>query len=583
MSKESVSLKDKETFKYLRKNWRYFRKYKGKLALYFLFNFLSSIIGAALPIINAKLVTSITSNIVEQILYFGIIYFITEFVVGTIGFLGNKVFFKFYGRVLLDVRRDLCQNILELESREFDTHGSGVFTKRIETDAQDLGYIFTSINNAFSSALTNVGIFILIFFINLYVGIFYLLGVVVIFFVQRARINNRNRIYKEYREIRDKNAGIYNELVRGVRDIKVLNIKKKFIEKVNDELEESYNKGYKLDTNNQFYWFIDGGVRRIIRILFIVLGIYLIKIGNLVVANFLILFMYQDKIYNLINSFSEMAGDLKDFNLAASRVFEVIDGTGFKKESFGPREIEKITGNITFDHVSFGYSEDRKIINDMEFRVKANERIAFVGKSGGGKTTIFSLLTKLYDATKGQILIDGIDIKELSKDSLRNNISVIMQNPYIFNFSIKENLRLVNPHISDEEIMETCKVACLHDYIMTLPDKYDTLVGEGGVTLSGGQKQRLAIARALIKNSEIILLDEATSALDNETQKEIQQAIKNISKKYTILIIAHRLSTVIDCDKILVVDDGKIVAEGKHEELLQSCSLYKTLYETNFE
>lgn len=208
---------------------------------------------------------------------------------------------------------------------------------------------------------------------------------------------------------------------------------------------------------------------------------------------------------------------------------------------------------------------------------------AFVGKSGAGKTTIFSLLCKLYNIEKGKIKIDGIDINELDEESIRGNITIISQSPYIFNMSIKDNLRLVKENVTDEEIKEACRLACLDDYIETLPDKYDTIVGESGVILSGGQRQRLAIARAFIQNTKIILFDEATSALDNETQSKIQKAIDNLKNDYTILIIAHRLSTIKGCDKIYLIEDGKVNGIGTHEELLKNNKPYKRLYEAEID
>ena len=189
------------------------------------------------------------------------------------------------------------------------------------------------------------------------------------------------------------------------------------------------------------------------------------------------------------------------------------------------------------------------------------------------------MIDRLYRVPDGSIFIDGIDINQLTRNAIRNNISIITQNPYIFNMSIRDNLRLVKENMTDQEMIYVCQMACLHDFVMSLPNGYDTVVGEGGLTLSGGQRQRLAIARAFLKKTEIILFDEATSALDNETQLEIQQALRNMQGEYTILIIAHRLSTVIDSDRIYVVDDGKIIAQGKHEELLKECSLYRNLYE----
>jgi len=186
----------------------------------------------------------------------------------------------------------------------------------------------------------------------------------------------------------------------------------------------------------------------------------------------------------------------------------------------------------------------------------------------------------MYDLKDGEILIDGVNIEELDEDSIRGNITIISQNPYIFNMSIKDNLRLVKSDLTEKEMIKACKLACLDDYIESLPEKYDTIVGEGGVMLSGGQRQRLAIARAFIQKTEIILFDEATSALDNDTQSKIQQAIDNLKREYTILIIAHRFSTIINCDRIYYIEDGKVVDSGKHSELLNKCLAYKKLYES---
>ena len=265
--------------------------------------------------------------------------------------------------------------------------------------------------------------------------------------------------------------------------------------------------------------------------------------------------------------------------MAATRVFEVIDDEKFKKEIFGNKVIDKINGDFEFRNVSFSYNEDKVVLKNISFKIHANETVAFVGKSGSGKSTIFSLLNRLYLIDSGEILIDNVNINDLTKDSIRNNMSIITQNPYIFNFSIRDNLKLVKDDMTDEEMVEACKLACLHDFIMTLKDGYDTIVGEGGITLSGGQRQRLAIARALLKKTEIILFDEATSALDNETQASIQKAINNMKGEYTILIIAHRLSTVIDSDRIILIDDGKILDEGTHNELFENNEFYRNLYE----
>ena len=287
----------------------------------------------------------------------------------------------------------------------------------------------------------------------------------------------------------------------------------------------------------------------------------------------------MNRVVSIVNYFSILLEKLKSFNLSSVRIFNIIDSDEFKKEKFGTIHLDNVKGNFEFKNVKFGYNEDNIILKDINFIVNSRETVGFVGKSGAGKSTIFSLLCKMYDVNDGVITIDGVNINELDKSSIRDNITIINQNPYIFNLSIRDNLKLVKEDLTDEEMFEACKLACLDEFINGLPDGYDTIIGEGGVNLSGGQRQRLAIARALVQKTEIILFDEATSALDNETQESIQDAIKNLKNDYTILIIAHRLSTIINCDRIIVLNDGVIEDSGTHYELLDRCSEYRKLYE----
>ena len=275
---------------------------------------------------------------------------------------------------------------------------------------------------------------------------------------------------------------------------------------------------------------------------------------------------------------------IKDFNLSVERVCALVNSPEFPKEHFGSVKLSDPQGEISFDHVSFSYSSgdplirEREILKDMSFTIHAGEMVALVGRSGCGKSTVFNLLCRLYDHQHGRILLDGQDIRTLTKDSVRDNMTVVSQNPYIFNLSVRDNLRLAKSDMTDEEMKNACAMACIDEDIEEMPKGYDTVIGEGGVNLSGGQRQRLAIARSILKDYRVILFDEATSALDNVTQAKIQKAIEKIGENRTIVLIAHRLSTVIHADRILYMEDGKILAEGSHEELLKNCEAYRLLY-----
>ncbi|MER2235163.1 MAG: ABC transporter ATP-binding protein, partial [Candidatus Limivicinus sp.] len=263
----------------------------------------------------------------------------------------------------------------------------------------------------------------------------------------------------------------------------------------------------------------------------------------------------------------------------------LVNSPEFPKERFGSVEQEHPQGEITFEKVRFSYASndplvpEKPVIRDMSFTIRAGEMVALVGRSGCGKSTVFNLICRLYDPQRGRILLDGTDIRTLTKDSIRNNMTVVSQAPYIFHLTVRENLRMAKPDMTEEEMHQACALACIDEDIEEMPNGYDTMIGEGGVNLSGGQRQRLAIARSILKDYRVILFDEATSALDNVTQAKIQKAIDQISKDRTVVLIAHRLSTVIHSDRILYMQDGKILAEGTHEELLESCEPYRLLYQ----
>ena len=584
MKKKAKKEKEKSyLWRNLKMTWKLTKGSRRYLFGVIILSIVLSVIGGILPTFSGKQVIFVSDRLWDKLIYVTLVILALEISINIFRNFDFKWGNIFYRETLKKIQIELASETVKLETEEIDNNTTGLFIDRLTSDSNNLANIYWNLFDVLANILINVGILVAIFIVSKVMFVFFVVSLIILFLLARVRVKSRFKVDKERRKLNEKRTGLIGEMVRGLRDIKVLNSEGNFIKIVGKNISESNELNFKMNETNRKWDFIHGTVHDIIDFLFIVLGIFLINRDMLTVENLVILYMYRQRLYNLLWYISSVLEILKDFNLSANRVYELFEGDTFKKEKFGDLKLDKIKGNFEFKNVCFSYKEDLAILDNLSFKIKANETVAFVGRSGGGKTTIFSLLTRLYHPQSGEILIDGYNVNDLSKETLRGNISIITQNPYIFNMSIKDNLKVVKPNLTKAEMIKACKDACLDEFINTLPDKYDTIVGEGGVTLSGGQRQRLAIARAFIRKTEIILFDEATSALDNETQEHIQNAINNLQKDKTILIIAHRLSTVINADRIMVVDGGKIVGEGTHKELLKSNKLYKELYTTELQ
>ena len=278
----------------------------------------------------------------------------------------------------------------------------------------------------------------------------------------------------------------------------------------------------------------------------------------------------------------------KNFNavqlslMAIERVFEMIDMEVKIHEDENKKNMPSLKKEIEFKNVNFSYTDEKQILKDINLTIPKGKTVALVGNSGGGKTTVVNLIPRFYDTNEGEILIDGTNIKDLSLKSLRDNIAVVFQDNFLFSGTIRDNIMLGKQNATDKEVQKAIQMACLDEFITSLENGLDTEIGERGVLLSGGQKQRIAIARAFIKNAPIVILDEATSALDNKSEAIVQQAIDNLMKDRTVIVIAHRLSTVQNADKIIVINSGEIVESGTHQELLDKKEAYWALYQAQF-
>ena len=561
----------------VKRTWKYIKEAKLNLIGYGIVSIIEAIISAIIPLLAAKVILNITNGIINQLILSAIVVFIIELILYVMIYFKGFFYQKIYQKTLIAIQKSLTKEILNLEVQEIDKNSSGLFINRLNKDTQDIAGLFMEYAYWLSYIITNVGVLVTIFILNKYLFIYAVITSLIVYFINRKSLAKQYEVQRKLKIIEENKTGLTSELVRGIRDIKILNGSNSILKQAYNKIEDATNEQVHIMNIRRLYNYIESNIRALTDLGLILVGCLLYNKSLLSIPNFVIIYNYQAKVKNLLVGIVKIAEYNKKFSIAANRVYEVIENDKFTKEQFGNVKKDKLEGSIKFVDVSFSYDTE-EILKKMSFTVNPNERVAFVGKSGAGKSTIFNLITHLYKVNNGKILLDNININDLDCDTIRNNMSIITQNPYIFNFSIKDNLLLAKENATEKEIREACHLACIDDYIMSLPDKYDTLLGENGIILSGGQKQRIAIARALLMQTEIILFDEATSALDNETQEQIQKAIDNLKGEYTILIIAHRLSTVIDADKIFVVDNGKIIDSGTHQELLKKCEFYKNLY-----
>ena len=578
--KVSLSMKKNknDNFKLnVKRTWKYIKKARLNLIGYGLVSIIEAIISTIIPLLAAKVILNITNGIINELILSAIIVFFIDLLLYAMVYFKGFFYQKIYQKTLISIQKSLTKEILNLEVQEIDKNSSGLFIDRLNKDTQDMAGLFMEYAYWLSYIITNVGVLVTIFILNKYLFMYAVITSLIVYFINKKSLAKQYEIQRKLKTIQENKTGLTSELVRGIRDIKILNASNSVLKQAYTKIEESTNEQVHIMNIRRLYSYIESNVRAITDLGLILVGCLLYNKSLLSIPNFVIIYNYQTKVKNLLIGIVKIAEYNKKFNIAANRVYEVIENDKFTKEQFGNIKKDKLDGSIKFVDVSFSYDTE-EILKKMNFTIKPNEKIAFVGKSGAGKSTIFNLITHLYQVSSGKVLLDDININDLDCNTIRNNMSIITQNPYIFNFSIKDNLLLAKEDATLKEIRKACRLACIDDYIMSLPNKYETLVGENGVILSGGQKQRLAIARALLMQTEIILFDEATSALDNETQEQIQKAIDNLKGEYTILIIAHRLSTVIDADKIFVVNDGTIIDYGTHHELLKKCEFYKNLY-----
>ena len=491
----------------------------------------------------------------------------------------NTFFFKqLENRTKIDIQQNILSSSLDIQMKTYDTMGSGIIVTRLTADIDCLSTEFKSITTNIINLLKRASYVIYVFALNMWLGLFLIGTVILTILLSWLRVYNYKKLKPLVKSSAEKVNSKIIEVVRGVKDIKTLNCADSTLELLKLDQQDYCKKDNK-------EWYVGVALCQATNILkytcnffFIALCIYFLKWNALTPLVFYTCFLYKDHILDFAQILEDLRLNLATVSVYANRIFMLTDSDYYDKDTFGDKNIDDYSGKITFKNVCFGYNKDSLVLDKASFEIMPKETVAFVGESGSGKSTIINLISHLYYKTSGKIYFDDTEIEELSRDFIKNNIAVVNQFPYIFNLSIRDNFKIINPDITDEEILSLCKQTNILNHIKKLPNGLDSVIGENACQFSGGQKQKLCIARALARNVKILIFDEATSALDNTNQKEIMRVIEKLKDKITVIIIAHRLSTITYADQIFMLEGGKIVAQGTHDELIKNSEIYHNLY-----
>lgn len=593
VNKRGIRQKPRDLKYTLKRLWDYLYKFKFLLFIALALTILSNVFALIGPkllgyaidsmddkfLLNGKLVEGVNLN---EVIYYCILMAFFYLFSSIFSFILSRLMIYISKRIVFKMREDAFDTLMKLPVSYYDTNLLGDIISKMSYDIDTINTSLSSdIISICTSIITVSGSFMMMLTISPILVLIFVFTIPVSLLFSRFMLKRTKDLFRARSRSLGELNGFVEEMITGTKTIKAYSKEDKILEVFDEYNNSAVDKAYKAE----YYGFITGpGVNFINNFslsMVCVFGAILninkgITLGNL--ASFV---SYSRKFSGPINEVANIFVDLQTALAASERVFALIDAPRELEDSEDAIDLES-NGSINFENVIFSYTQEKTIIKDLSFDVKPGQVIAIVGPTGAGKTTIVNLLMRFYDINSGSIYMDGVDIRNIKRDSLRKNYAMVLQDTWLFEASVFENLSYGAENVSLDDVMNACKEAHIHNFIMRLPNAYDTILTEGGTNISKGQKQLLTIARAMLLDSKILILDEATSNIDTRTESKINNAVRKLMKDKTCFIIAHRLSTIKNADLILVVKDGNIIEKGNHYDLLKLGGFYSELYNSQF-
>ena len=580
----------------MKRLFSYLKEFKGRMIFIFILAILATIFSVVSPKILGMAITKIGEGVMEKykgvpgasidLHYVFVILVILAilYVLSSIFLFAQKYFMASVAqKTVFRLRKEVEGKLNKLPLKYFDSHSKGDLLSRVTNDLENIGSTLQqSLNELITSLITVIGVAIMMFSINIWLALICIIIIPVgVFGIKPIMKRSQKHFANQQKEIGKINGHI-EEVYSGHKVIKAFNREKISIEQLEEINERLYDCGWKAQ-------FVSGIIMPFMRfisnlsyVVIAVLGGIFVTKGYITLGDIQAFIRYVNQFTQPMSQVANIMNVLQSTAASAERVFEILDEKEEVKEAENPVKIENVKGNVTFENVEFGYTDEKLLIKNMNIEAKPGQTVAIVGPTGAGKTTLINLLMRFYDVNSGSIKIDGVDIKDMTRKDLRNTFGMVLQDTWLFNGTIRDNIAYGVENATFEQVVEAAKAAHADHFIRTLTNGYDTVLNEEASNISQGQKQLLTIARAILANPSILILDEATSSVDTRTEVFIQNAMNKLMQGRTSFVIAHRLSTIKDADIILVMKDGNVIESGNHQELIEAKGFYEDLYNSQF-